>query len=218
MTDGDDAERALGRAVALGLPAVGIVCAVAAGMLASLGSALLVLAATALLGTIALLWTSVRTLSGDAPLPVQMETATVHRADAMSDRKRQALRALKDLENERALGRIDDEDYRQLSATYRQQAKDVLREMESEVAPVRDEAERIARDYLKRHGVAVPALAVQAAAPALAVQAVAASRPARDERVSCAKCSASNEPDAAFCKGCGAPMKAERAEGTDAKA
>jgi hypothetical protein len=174
-------------------------------MMASLGSAILVLAATALLGTIALLWTSVRTLSGDAPLPVQMEAASMHRPDAMSDKKRQALRALKDLENERALGRIDDEDYRQLSATYRQQAKDVLRELESEVAPARDEAERLARDYLKRHGVAAPA-----AAPAPG--------PARDERVVCAKCSASNEPDAAFCKGCGAPMKAERAEGTDAKA
>jgi hypothetical protein len=213
MTDGDDAERALGRVVALGLPAAGVLCAIAAGMLASLGSALLVLAATALLGTIALLWTSVRTLSGDAPLPIHMDAAPAARGtDAMTDKKRQALRALKDLENERAVGRIDDEDYRQLAATYREQAKDVLREMEREVAPVREEAERIAREYLERRGVAT-----SAALSAPAVQPTAP-KPKGTERVACARCSASNEPDAAFCKGCGAAMKAERAEGSHAKA
>jgi hypothetical protein len=212
MTEGDDAERALGRAVALGLPAAGLVCAVVVGVTASLGSALLVLAATALLGTIGLLWTSVRTLSGDAPLPLQMEAAAstargadpgAPSADSLSDRKRRALRALKDLENERALGKIDDEDYRQLSSTYREQAKDVMREMEREVAPLREDAERIARDYLKRRGVAPTA---------------EAQPPVAAERVACAKCSASNERDAAFCKACGAPIKTTRPEGSDAKA
>jgi hypothetical protein len=204
MTEGDDAERALGRAVALGLPVAGVVGAVVVGAVASLGSAILVLAATALLSTIGLLWTSVRTLSGDAALPLQMEGAAspARGADAMTDKKRQALRALKDLESDRAVGRIDEDDYRQLAARYREQAKDVMREMEREVAPVRADAERIAREYLKRRGVGGPAVAP----------------PAEGGRVACPACESSNEPDAAFCKGCGAAMKARRAEGPDAKA
>ena len=56
--DGDEAERFLGRVVALGLPVVCVVAAIIVGFVASVGSALLVVASGALLGTIALLWRS----------------------------------------------------------------------------------------------------------------------------------------------------------------
>ena len=102
------------------------------------------MASGALLGTIALLWASVRTLSGDAPLPADLEAlAAQHRdVDALGEQKRRVLRALKDLEGERALGKIDEADYEALAMQYREEAKALMREMDRNVAPALAEAER----------------------------------------------------------------------------
>ena len=107
---------------------------IAVGFAASVGSALLVLASGALLGTIALLWASVRTLSGDAPLPVDLEALAAQRrdVDALGEQKRRVLRALKDLEGERALGKIDEADYEAIATQYREEAKALMREMDRE--------------------------------------------------------------------------------------
>ena len=194
----DEAERSLGRAVAIGLPALTVVAAIATGVVAGLGSGLLVLASGALLGTIALLWASVRTLSGDAPLQTGFQTAAArrHGVDALGEEKRRVLRALKDLEAEHAVGKIDDADYEALVARYRADAKTVMREMDREIGPQRAEAERIAREYLAKRGL------VEGKEPP--------PEEPKDEpdRAACAKCGTSNESDAAFCKKCGASMKA----------
>ena len=208
--EADEAERSLGRAVSLGLPALCVVAAVVVGLVASLGSALLVLASGALLGTIALLWASVRTLSGDAPLPVDLEAiaARRHGVDDLGEQKTRVLRALKDLETEHALGKIDDADYGALATRYRDEAKAVMRQMDLEVAPLREEAERLAQDYLQKKLVA----------PAPGEPAGRSERAGvSDARPTCASCLTSNDPDAAFCKKCGSAMKdAPGAETTDA--
>ncbi len=198
----DDAERSLGRAVAFGLPALTVVGAVATGLAAGLGSGLLVLASGALLGTIALLWASVRTLSGDAPLQTgfQAVAARRHGVDALGEEKRRVLRALKDLEAEHALGKIDDADYEALVARYRSDAKAVMREMDREVGPLRAEAERLAREYLGKRGL-VDGKEPPAAEPKEA-----------PDRAACVECGTSNEADAAFCKKCGTAMKAATEE------
>lgn len=202
--EADDAERSLGRLVAVALPATCIVAAVTVGLVASVGSALLVVAAGALLGTIALLWASVRTLSGDAPLPADFEALVVqrHGVDELAEEKRRILRALKDLESEHALGKIDDADYEAVQAHYREQAKSIMRQMDLQVAPLREDAERIAREYLAKHvldpnGGGAETLAADRAA-------------SRMPRLTCAGCGTSNEPDAAFCKKCGAPVHAKK--------
>lgn len=196
-TPDDDIERALGRTIALGLPAASILGAVALGVLASVGSALLVLAAGALLGAIGLLWASVRTLSGDAPLTVAFDALKVETpaVDALVEEKRRLLRGLKDLENEHEIGKINDLDYQVLLARYRDEAKVVLRTMDGRVAPFREEAERLARDYLSNRGIA----AAEAAKPAPIAQPIT--------RLTCAGCRVSNEPDATFCKHCGSSLK-----------
>jgi hypothetical protein len=195
----DDVERALGRVVALGLPATSVLAAVALGLMASVGSALLALAAGALLGAIGLLWASVRTLSGDAPLTVGFESlaADTPAVDSLAEEKRRLLRGLKDLESEHELGKINDADYQALLKRYRDEAKGVLRTMDGRVAPFREEAERLARDYLRTRGLAS---AEQGAATATAPP------PAR---ITCGGCGVSNEPDAAFCKQCGLSLKKE---------
>src|SRR5450432_2347091 len=159
--DGDAAERALGRAVAAGLPILSIACAILVGFVASVGSGLLVLASGALIGTIALLWASVRTLSGDAPLPADLEALAAQNrdVDALVEDKRRVLRALKDLENEHAIGKIDDADYETLAMQYRLEAKALMREMDHNAAPALAEAERIAREYLAKQGLGDPSTA-----------------------------------------------------------
>ncbi len=204
--EADDAERSLGRAVALGLPLLSAVAALGIGVAGSLGSALLVLASGALLGAIALLWASVRTLSGDAPLPVDLEllASQGHAVDALAEQKRRALRAIRDLESEHALGKIDDADYELFVARYRDEAKAVMREMDLAVAPMREQAEKLAREYIERK------IAKTGAPPPAPSSSEA---PAAGGRVTCAACATSNEPDAAFCKSCGAAMRGPEKSG-----
>lgn len=196
--DADDSERSLGRAIAVGLPLTGIAAAVVVGFLSSFGTALLVLAASALTGTIAFLWASVRTLSGEAPLPAGFEAIARqgHAAvDPLGERKRRVLRALKDLEGEHALGRMDDADYGAFVTRYRAEAKAVMREMDLEVGPARIEAERVASEYLQRRGLG-SAKRVGKEAPVVV-----------SGRRQCQACQASNEADATFCKACGAAIE-----------
>jgi hypothetical protein len=231
--ESDDAERALGRAVALGLPVATVLGAVVAGVVASVGSALLVLAAGALIGTIGLLWASVRTLSGDAPLAEGFEGQTSERRDVrdLLDEKRRALRALKDLESEHALGKIDDADYERVAQEYRDEAKRIMRAIDDTVAPYRERAEEVARAYLEKHGLAREAAYREPAEAAPREQDGTSAKGATDpangegatraqgERIACKGCGASNELDAAFCKQCGASMgQPEMAEKNDVSA
>ncbi|MGH7270469.1 MAG: zinc ribbon domain-containing protein, partial [Polyangiaceae bacterium] len=65
---------------------------------------------------------------------------------------------------------------------------------DEQVAPARALAEKVAQEYLVRRRLAP--------GPGDAAPVV------QSERFDCASCGASNEPDAAFCKRCGASMKA----------
>jgi hypothetical protein len=189
-------ERLLARLVGGALPVVCLASAVTVAIAVGVGPALLVLAFGALVGTIALLWASLRTLSGDAPLPAGLERAASqsHGATAIAERKHRVLRALKDLESEHAIGKIDDADYDAISGLYREEAKSVMRELDLEVAPSRAEAEKLALDYIARRGLGAK---------------VADDRPRplrATERLVCGSCATSNEPDATFCKQCGSPI------------
>lgn len=200
---GDDAERALARAVSWGLPVLTGVAAVAVGVMGSVGSAILVLAAGTLLGAIALLWGSLRTLSGDAPLPEDAPpSALLSDGSDLGERKIRVLMALKDIENEHDLGKIDDADYDQLVTRYRDEAKQVLRDIDERAQPSREEAEQVASEFLARHGVG------RAGAPRVAASPVAAP----SGRPECPSCKGPNNLDAAFCKHCGAAMKRHRGE------
>ena len=65
------------------------------------------------------------------------------------------LRALKDLEGEHAIGKIDDADYEAIAMQYREEAKELMREMDRNAAPALAEAERIASEYLLEKGLGV---------------------------------------------------------------
>ncbi len=153
--DAADAERRLARYAAIGIPVAAIGGAIATGMLVGLGPAILVLAAGTLLATITLLWASLRTLSGDAPLPADLEAVAIRsrKVDNLGEQKRRVLRALKDLELEHSVGKIDDKDFASLGDRFRSDAKAIMREMDGQLDPFRDEAERLVKKHLDKRGL-----------------------------------------------------------------
>lgn len=211
-------ERKLAVGAAIAIPLTTVFAASVVGLALSLGPAILVLAAGTLLGTIALFWGSLRTLTGDAPLSEDLEHASMASPiDALADRKRMLLRALKDLESEHAVGKIDARDYASLASTFREEIKTLMREMDDSLEPHLAEAERLVTKHFAKIGLTgdpfrAPGRVDQAKDEALARD-DAAPASITTSRVACPACEASNEPDARFCKSCGGPLAAAGAEG-----
>jgi hypothetical protein len=225
-------ERRIAHGVAIGLPLVTVTLATVMGVTIGAPMAILVLAAGMLLGVIGLFWASLRILSGDAPLSPELEAldASAHAVDALASRKKMLLRALKDLDNERALGKLEDDDHAQLSQTYRGELKDVLARIDASLEPHRKKAEDAARVYLASAKAGLveegyrgtpPADdddsddVAELSEPAVAKVVVGAKTETAPTRVACPKCSTSNEVDAAFCKKCGASLAKDAKETAD---
>lgn len=206
------------------LPFVGLFVATVAGLLTGLGTAILVLAATALLMAISTLWTSLQLIAGEGV--ASSEDAAILTAPGSEFEQKQALlRALKDLDFERSMGKISEEDYVELRDRYRARAKTVLQTLDRELEPVRAEAEKLADSYLRSKGFEPAATTrkpeastdddpgnaetpdVEAGKKPRAYEPakppeVPSAPPAEPSR-KCPSCSAVNDLDAAFCKKCG---------------
>jgi hypothetical protein len=128
-------------------PLVGLLAAVVLGRIFGIGFGLLTGAATALSGVIWLFWSSLQKLSGEAPLTLD-EALSLGAPSAEEEQKRAILRALKDLDYERAVGKISDADYNALSERYRYEAKRLLRAVERDLTPERERAEHLLEERL----------------------------------------------------------------------
>ena len=111
------------------------------------GPALIALAAGALLLGITLLWGSVQSLTGETPLSLE-EALTLGAPSAEEEQKRSVLRALKDLEYERSVGKITPEDYQELSTRYRAEAIRLMQNLDQNLGPARERAEQLFRERL----------------------------------------------------------------------
>jgi len=171
------------------LPLASLVAAIAVGIAYGVGTAILILAGGVLLAVIAILWASVRTLAGDAPITLE-EALALGAPSAAEEQKRAVLQALKDLEYERSVGKIGERDYEELLQRYRTEAKRLLRAVDEDLAPARARASAYLAEQLGR-----PEKKPAAAEPAK-----------RPERRTCASCQTDNDVDAVFCKKCGAKM------------
>jgi hypothetical protein len=99
-----------------------VLTALVVGATAGLGPSLLVLAGGVLTGVVLLFWSSLGRLTGESPLSLE-EAIGLGAPSPEEERKRSILRALKDLEYERSVGKISEEDFAELSARYRADAK-----------------------------------------------------------------------------------------------
>jgi hypothetical protein len=143
------ASRSLGSLLAAALPAVTIVTAVVVGVSLGVELSLLVVAAGALAGVIALVFASVLALTGESPLTLE-EAITLGAPSVEEEQKRAVLRALKDLEFERSVGKIGEEDYAELSERYRAEAKRLIQLLDAGGQAERERAEQALRDRLAK--------------------------------------------------------------------
>jgi hypothetical protein len=192
-------QRILGQ-VRLILPVVAVLATTAAGFILGPGPAVLVLAAFALIAAIESLWSSLQALLGETPL--SREDAYAYGApSAEEEQKRAVLRALKDLEFERGVGKISDADFEQLTAQYRAEAKRLLRVLDERSRQGREKVERLVDQLLKERDLAPSVGEPQG----------------EQERDSdhapdpsghpCPHCQAGNDDDAVFCKKCGTRLE-----------
>jgi hypothetical protein len=138
------------------LPVVTIVGAVVIGVLFGVELSLLVVAAGALAGVIALLWASVQALTGQSPLTLD-EALTLGAPSAEEEQKRAVLRALKDLEYERSVGKISEDDYTELSTRYREEAKRLIQLIDAGSETERERAEKALSERLAAAPAKAPA-------------------------------------------------------------
>lgn len=112
--------------------------------------AFIVLSAGGLLFAISFVWAALRgLLGGAADAHVSQSTAARGRADLLSE-KDAVLRSLKDLEFEREVGKLSDEDFRRLEAEFRLRAKRILAQLDDELREHRQQAERLLASELER--------------------------------------------------------------------
>lgn len=202
-----------------------ILTAIVVGALHGLGLSLLTLAAGALLGVIALFWSSVRNLSGETPLGLD-EALGLGAPSAEEEQKRSILRALKDLEFERSVGKISEQDYAEFSTRYRADAKRLIAAVDDTLAPAQALAQSLVAERLKRLGLTADdaptgaSVTSSAASPSMTDGAAtvtdarppsndgnqAAALTSSEARRDCPACAKPNDPDARFCKSCGVEL------------
>ncbi len=131
-------------------------------------------------------WRTVAPLTGEEA--ESTPTSVGGRTRAVLEREKLlTLRAIKDLEFDRAMKKVSEQDFTEMSGRLRIRAAGLIRQLDSTVS-YRDE---IDRELARRQGP------VSEAAPT----AVAATR-------ACAGCGTANDTDAKFCKSCGAALEA----------
>ena len=173
-----------------------IVLAAVLGHFFGLGIGLLIVAGGSLGGSIWLIWSSLQGLGSDAPITLE-EALSLGAPSAEEEQKRSVLRALKDLEYERAVGKISDEDYEALAEHYRGEAKRLLRAVDRDLSPERERAERILAERLAAVRTAAPSrsgAAAKVGAPVAAEGPVAAAASAEGKPAADADSDEEDEP------------------------
>ncbi|MEM6954444.1 MAG: zinc ribbon domain-containing protein [Myxococcota bacterium] len=199
------------------------------------------IAASMLLVGLGYLWASIRAaFSPESAFDLPTSEASQRRR--LEEKKEALLANLKDLDFDHAGGKIDDADYAKLRNKLRREAKQVLRLLDADVAPYRDKAAELVKNHLGGSGTAyrgkTPADTVPVDeerdlhvvlpegvdVPDAAKKAIGQfvkehleqERPdvlaAVDALITCTNCGTRNDPDAAFCKKCGASLAEQAAE------
>ncbi len=199
----DALDRANKHVALLALAAV-VLVAIPIGLLKGAPAVVLWIGFALLAGAVLLFWETLRLLLD----PSQPGDAAEGDDDgaalgALEERKRAAMQALRDLDFERSIGRLGEEDHKALEARYREEARAAMRAIDEGIGPWRARAE----------AMLAAAEAAEPAEPAVAEAAVVAA-PKAASAGACPKCETVNDNDAVFCKRCGHRMKAEVADAT----
>ena len=118
---------------------------------------------------------------------------------ALEREKTLALRSIKELEFDKAMGRVSDEDFKEMAGRLRQRAARLIKQLDAGAGY----RQQIERELEKRLGTADARPAEVRAKPVRHDEAPVAT--AEAERA-CPSCETMNDADAKFCKGCGARL------------
>jgi len=185
----------------------------------------MVFAALMVAGGLAALWQSLRGVLGGGPAAIGEFGSQVPKRVALEVEKRTLLRSLKDIEFDRDLGKISDDDFQRLNKAYRRRAKKVLQLLDHDLEPHLERAAREVADAMgqKSDGPSRAGAArrdkrkkATASADALICPSCGTSNDAdaahckgcaaRLAPIDCAKCGKTNDPDAKFCKSCASKL------------
>jgi hypothetical protein len=114
------------------------------------------------------------------------------------------LKSIKELEFDRAMGRLSDEDWNEMSGRLRARAARLMRQLDAGAGY----REQIERDLAKRIGGADDARLKGSRSESAADGRSASLSGERAADQVCAACATANDHDAKFCKGCGQPLAA----------
>lgn len=167
----------------------------------------MIIAGLGLLAALVALWHSARAAMDGGSAPGERRVDPGAERASLLEQKQMLLRSLKDLELEHELGKLSDADYERLKEHYRGQARHVLRDLDDQTQPHREQARRLVEGRVeralgkkgKREDAKTTASEGTDARPEQAVA---------ERALQCAECDTCNDPDAAFCKKCGARLEA----------
>jgi hypothetical protein len=97
----------------------------------------------ALVAALVAIWNSLRIALGGGPTVVIETARDLPDHASLVEEKNALLRAIKDLEYEHAVGKTSDADFQRLDVAYRARAKQVLLQLDRDVKPLYEEAERL---------------------------------------------------------------------------
>ncbi len=133
---------------------------------------------------------------------------------ALEREKALVLRSIKELEFDRAMGKVSEKDFTEMSGRLRARATRLIRQLDAG-SVYRQEIEREVERRLAKSGAsarsvvqATSASVITTSEPPVAIDPDETSAHALEQAATCASCSTSNDPDARFCKGCGARLEA----------
>jgi len=131
-------------------PVAFVLLVIGAGVGVGAAPMLLVLAAGFLAIGLVLFWSSLTGFTSEEPFTLE-EALDLARPTRAEEHKRAVLRALKDLEYERSIGKISEQDYQVLWTRYRAEAKQLLSRLDESEPELRHKVEARVGEYLAHH-------------------------------------------------------------------
>lgn len=202
--------------------AVVLVVAVPLGIVRGVPAVVLWVAFALLAGAVVLFWDALRTaLDPTAPGDELDEDDEGVPAD-LDARKRAALQALKDIEFERSIGRLSEDDFKGLEQKYRDEARAAMKAIDAGLGPwlskadaMLAKAERSAKksdatDATKTDDAVETK--VDEKTDAKVDEKIEMKTETKTETRACAACETANDLDAVFCKKCGHRLAAEASD------
>lgn len=161
--------------------------------------------ALCLVAVFAALWLSLRALFGSAARSGEGALSLSSDRQALLNEKQALLQGLRDLEQERDVGKVSQDDFDAMNERLRSRARVVLQELDAQVAPFRQQAELLVKQVSSK-----PVASAKPAEPKSEPSTV--QKPAVLDPFQCVKCETKNESDAVFCKKCGHKVAAPSEE------